>query len=102
MDIRGRRYFGEELERSLEVVEKESGWERRILFIESDDPTLVRRYKESRRPHPAAVNGDVLGAIRTERRDLAALREKADLVVDTSGYSALDTQIGRASCRERV
>jgi RNase adapter protein RapZ len=93
MDIRGRRYFGEELERSLEVVEKEEGWERRILFIESDDPTLVRRYKESRRPHPAAKNGDVLAAIRAERRDLAPLREKADLVVDTSGYSALDTRL---------
>jgi RNase adapter protein RapZ len=93
MDIRGRRYFGEELERSLEVVEKEKGWERRILFIESDDPTLVRRYKESRRPHPAATNGDVLAAIRAERRDLAPLREKADLVVDTSGYSALDTRL---------
>jgi UPF0042 nucleotide-binding protein len=93
MDIRGRRYFGEELERSLEAVEKESGWERRILFVESDDPTLVRRYKESRRPHPAARDGDVLEAIRAERRDLAALREKADLVVDTSGYSALDTRL---------
>ena len=93
MDIRGRRYFGEELERSLEAVEREEAWERRILFIESDDPTLVRRYKESRRPHPAAINGDVLGAIRAERRDLAALREKADVVVDTSGYSALDTRL---------
>ena len=93
MDIRGRRYFGEELERSLEAVEKEEGWERRIVFIESDDPTLVRRYKESRRPHPAARNGDILEAIRTERRDLAALREKADVVVDTSGYSALDTRL---------
>jgi UPF0042 nucleotide-binding protein len=92
-DIRGRRYFGEELERGLEAVEKESGWERRILFIESDDPTLVRRYKESRRPHPAARDGDVLEAIRAERRDLAALREKADLVVDTSGYSALDARL---------
>jgi RNase adapter protein RapZ len=93
MDSRGRRYFGEELERSLEAVEKEKGWEHRILFIESDDPTLVRRYKESRRPHPAARNGDVLEAIRAERRDLATLREKADLVVDTSGYSALDARI---------
>jgi UPF0042 nucleotide-binding protein len=93
MDIRGRRYFGEELERSLEAVEREDGWERRILFIESDDPTLVRRYKESRRPHPAAINGDILEAIRAERRDLAALKEKADLVVDTSGYSALDTRL---------
>jgi RNase adapter protein RapZ len=93
MDIRGRRYFGEELERSLEAVEREDGWEHRILFIESDDPTLVRRYKESRRPHPAARDGDVLEAIRAERRELAALREKADLVVDTSGYSALDVRL---------
>jgi RNase adapter protein RapZ len=92
MDIRGRRYFGGELERSLENVE-ESDWERRILFVESDDRTLVRRYKESRRPHPAARNGDVLEAIRAERRDLANLREKADLVVDTSGYSTLDARI---------
>jgi RNase adapter protein RapZ len=93
MDIRGRRYFGEELERSLEAVGEESGWERRILFVESDDRTLVRRYKESRRPHPAARNGDVLEAIREERRYLATLREKADLVVDTSGYSALDARL---------
>lgn len=93
VDIRGRRYFGEELDRSLEAVERESGWERRILFIESDDRTLVRRYKESRRPHPAARDGDVLGAIRAERRFLAHLREKADLVVDTSNYSALDTRL---------
>ena len=93
MDIRGRRYFGQELERSLEAVERESGWEHRIIFVESDDPSLVRRYKESRRPHPAARDGDVLEAIRAERRDLAGLREKADLVIDTSGFSALDTRL---------
>ena len=93
VDIRGRRYFGEELERSLEAVEEESGWESRILFIESDDRTLVRRYKESRRPHPAAKNGDVPQAIRDERRVLSNLRERADLVVDTSGYSALDARL---------
>jgi UPF0042 nucleotide-binding protein len=93
VDMRGRRYFGEELERNLEAVEREKGWEHSILFIDSDDPTLVRRYKESRRPHPAARNGDVLEAIRRERRDLANVREKADLVVDTSGYSALDTRL---------
>ena len=93
MDMRGRRYFGEELERSLEAVEQESGWDHRILFIDSDDPSLVRRYKESRRPHPAARNGDVLEAIRRERQDLSTLREMADLIVDTSGYSALDARL---------
>ncbi len=93
MDMRGRRYFGEELERNLQAVEEDSGWEHRILFVDSDDPTLVRRYKESRRPHPAARDGDVLEAIRRERRDLSTLREMADLVVDTSGYSALDARL---------
>lgn len=93
MDTRGRRYFGEELEKSLETVAAQAGWEHRVLFIESDDPSLVMRYKESRRPHPAARNGDVLEAIRAERRDLATLREKADLVIDTSGYSALDVRL---------
>ena len=93
MDMRGRRYFGEELERNLQALEEDSGWDHRILFVDSDDPTLVRRYKESRRPHPAALNGDVLEAIRRERRDLATLREMADLVVDTSGYSALDARL---------
>ncbi len=93
MDGRGRRYFGGELERSLEAWGSGGGWERRIIFVESDDPTLVRRYKESRRPHPAARNGDVLEGIRAERRDLASVREKADLIVDTSGYSALDGRV---------
>jgi len=93
MDIRGRQYFGGELEQSLEAVEQASGWEKKILFVESDEPTLVRRYKESRRPHPAARNGDVLEAIRSEREDLSTLRERADVVVDTSGYSALDARV---------
>lgn len=93
MDIRGRQYYGGDLERSLEAVESAGDWEHRVLFIESDEPSIVMRYKESRRPHPAARNGDVLEAIRSERRDLATLREKADLVVDTSGYSALDVRL---------
>lgn len=88
VDIRGRRYFGEEMEKGLGFVRGESGWEPQIIFIEADDGTLVRRYKESRRPHPAATNGDVLAAIRSERRELSGLRAFADVVVDTSGLSA--------------
>ena len=92
VDIRGRRYFGGGLEGDLGPVKDESGWEPRIIFLEADDPTLVRRYKESRRPHPAATNGDVLAAIRAERRDLSGLREIADVVVDTSSLSALEVK----------
>lgn len=96
VDIRGRRYFGERIEQGLgRLLAAEDGsadgaaggWEAQVIFMEADDPTLVRRYKESRRPHPAAKNGDVLAAIREERRDLAGLREIADVVVDTSRMS---------------
>ena len=88
-DIRGRRYFGEQPEQSFGALgEIGDGWEHQVVFIEADDPTLVRRYKESRRPHPAARNGDMLAAIRDERLYFANLRERADLVVDTSNLSA--------------
>ncbi len=87
-DIRGRQYFGEELENVLENTDFASGWERRVMFLEADEPTLVGRYKESRRPHPAAKDGDVLAAIKSERRDLQGLREIADVVVDTTSLSS--------------
>lgn len=93
MDIRGLRYFGAEIRESLELVEGEAGWEPQVIFVEADDPTLVRRYKESRRPHPAARDGDVISAIQRERTDLATLRERADVVVDTSGLSAAELRL---------
>ena len=87
-DIRGRRYFGDHPEDSIGEVGDGGG--RRVVFLEADEPTLIRRYKESRRPHPGARDGDVLAAIRDERRYFANLREKADLVVDTSNLSAAE------------
>ena len=92
VDIRGRQYFGEELEKGLGFVRDESSWEPQIIFIEADDRTLVRRYKESRRPHPAATDGNVLAAILAERRILSSLRESADIIVDTSGLSAAEAK----------
>jgi UPF0042 nucleotide-binding protein len=92
VDIRGSRYFGEEIGEGLDFVRSESDWEPQIIFLEADDPTLVMRYKESRRPHPAATSGDVLAAIQAERRDLSGLRENADVVVDTSSLSAMEVK----------
>lgn len=92
VDIRGQRYFGEELEGSLGRLRSEVGWEPQVIFMEADDPTLVRRYKESRRPHPAARGGDVLEAIRAERRDLSGLREVADVIIDTTGMTPRDAK----------
>ena len=92
VDIRGRQYFGEEIEKGLDFVRGGSEWEPQIIFIEADDRTLVRRYKESRRPHPAATDGNVLAAILAERRILSSLRESADIIVDTSGLSAAEAK----------
>ena len=92
VDIRGSRYFGEEIGEGLDFVRGESDWEPQIIFLEADDQTLMMRYKESRRPHPAATNGDVLAAIQAERRDLSGLREIADVIVDTSLLSAAESK----------
>lgn len=56
----------------------------RVLFVDADDASLVRRFDSSRRPHPLQGNGRLLDGIRAERELLGDLRATADLVVDTS------------------
>lgn len=55
-----------------------------ILFLDSGDPALVRRYKASRRRHPLALNGRIEDGIALERELLDPLRQRADYVIDTS------------------
>jgi UPF0042 nucleotide-binding protein len=59
----------------------------RIVFLEASDQALVRRFSESRRPHPLAPSGSALEGIQAERARLAHLKAKADLVIDTSGFT---------------
>jgi UPF0042 nucleotide-binding protein len=56
-----------------------------ILFLEAETDVLIRRFKETRRPHP--LGGDLLEAIQSERESLAVLRQNADRVIDTSSFS---------------
>lgn len=56
-----------------------------ILFLEADTDVLIRRFKETRRPHP--LGGNLEDAIRKERETLAPLRDHADRVIDTSSLS---------------
>ena len=60
----------------------------RLLFLQADDDQLLTRYKETRRRHPQARNGNVADGIRRERQLLAKIRERADTVIDTTGLSA--------------
>ncbi|MHB0884490.1 MAG: RNase adapter RapZ [Bacillota bacterium] len=81
-DIRGGEFF-DSLFESLEYLE-ESGVPYQILFLEADDETLVRRYKETRRRHPLAEQGSVLEGIREERQRLQELRGRATWIIDTT------------------
>jgi UPF0042 nucleotide-binding protein len=69
-----------------------------LLFLEADEKTLVRRFSETRRPHPLAVNQPLLDGIREERDALRAIRALADTIVDTSGLTVHEL---RAWVRER-
>ena len=60
----------------------------RVVFLTADEQTLMTRYKETRRRHPLAPHGSVLDGIRAEQQLLAPVRERADIVIDTSGLSA--------------
>jgi len=68
---------------ALENLEKH-GVPYQILFIEADDETLVRRYKETRRRHPLAPHGRVLEGITEERKRLEEIRGRAHVMIDTS------------------
>jgi UPF0042 nucleotide-binding protein len=81
-DVRGGDYFEELLEVLGQL--RQSGLEPTVLFLEADEGTLLDRFKETRRRHPLAPNGRVLEGIRAEREILGPLRERADVVMDTS------------------
>lgn len=59
----------------------------RVLFLECDDEVLRSRFRETRRRHPLAPEGDLREAMQRERELLRSLRELADWVLDTSGLS---------------
>lgn len=78
--------FAEELPRLFAEIDRER-IEPRLLFLEASDEVLVRRFSETRRPHPLAVDQPVIEGIRRERELLAEMRGRADMVFDTSGWS---------------
>lgn len=82
VDIRS----GREIEGLQQVLEHllAKGLHCEILYLDSSDAALVRRYKETRRSHPLARDGRVEDGIREERKKLEFLKKQADYIVDTS------------------
>ncbi len=81
VDIRGRGFFSE----FRDIVQQlKSNIDLRVMFLDADDATLVRRFESVRRPHPLQAGGSIVDGIATERARLAEIREASDLVIDTS------------------
>lgn len=84
-DVRAAQYFDEMVQALDDLVAR--GAHCRILFLEASDEALVARYQSTRRPHPVAQEGPLLAGIQEERRLLKPLRDRADVVVDTTGLN---------------
>jgi len=64
----------------------------RVIFLEANDPALLRRFSETRRPHPLGTNAPVRASLTAERRRLRPIRALADLVIDTSKFNVHELQ----------
>jgi UPF0042 nucleotide-binding protein len=95
MDIRGGKFFDELME-SLDFLDQEK-IQGEILFLEANDETLIRRFKETRRLHPLSPDGRIPEGILKERRRLAEIRGRADKIIDSTNLS---TQELKARLRE--
>ncbi len=106
MDIRGGEFFDSFSEALLFL--KSNNYHYEILFLEADQETLIRRYKEVRRQHPLAGEGSILQGITAERDRLSQLRQRADLVINTTPLtpqqlrSELQTHFAGEGCKENL
>lgn len=96
-DLRSQGLFDEMPEALASLHDLELSY--KVVFLDASDEVLMRRYDETRRRHPLATDGSTtLAAIRRERARLRDIRDRADLVIDTSHLrtSALRSKIRRS------
>lgn len=82
LDVRTDQAFSQ-VEDILDRM-RTNGYKFEILFMDSTEEVLIKRYKESRRAHPLSPDGRVEDGVRKERQILQGIRKKADYVFDTS------------------
>jgi RNase adapter protein RapZ len=90
IDCRTRAFDPPDLIKRMAARRGETGPEPKLLFLDCEDEILRRRFNETRRRHPLALDRPVTDGIAHERRVMAGLREHADLVIDTSQLSGGD------------
>jgi UPF0042 nucleotide-binding protein len=84
-DVRGKEYFPQLFQVLNEL--KERGIKHQILFLDASDKALVKRFKETRRRHPLAEEGEIIEGITKERKMLEKLKGMADMIIDTSNLA---------------
>jgi UPF0042 nucleotide-binding protein len=90
LDVRNRDFAARALAQAPDRLAQMFGEPARILFLDCSDEVLLRRFSETRRPHPLSPEGSPSEGIAAERRLLAPIRERADVLIDTSDLSPHD------------
>jgi UPF0042 nucleotide-binding protein len=85
IDLRERAFLGD-YSAVLEGIRR-AGHQVEILYLDAADDVLVRRFSETRRPHPLAEGADVASGIARERQGLAGLKGLADRIIDTTAFT---------------
>lgn len=86
VDVR-ERGFTERFPTVYRGLKRQAGISPSLVFLEADDRTLVRRFSETRRPHPLAGRQPAIEGIRAEREALRPIRKMADVILDTSRFT---------------
>jgi UPF0042 nucleotide-binding protein len=90
IDTRTRDFSAERLISEMDSLRTNAQVDARLLFLQSDDDVLMRRFTETRRRHPLAIDRPVSDGIARERHILGPLVDAADLVLDTSDLTIHD------------
>ena len=90
IDVRTRGFAVPDLVETIDRLVAEHDLALKVVFLDCDDELLERRYTETRRRHPLALDRPVADGIRLERQRLWPLRGRADLVIDSSALTPSD------------
>lgn len=90
IDVRTEGFSGDGVIAFLNELNARDDVKARLIFLDCDDETLLRRFSETRRKHPLASDRPVADGIRRERELLAPIKNRADLALDTSQLSIHD------------
>lgn len=102
IDVRGGEFFSALSDHVADLRARNVNL--RVLFLEANDAALVKRFEQVRRPHPLQGDGTILDGITEERRRLLAVRDQADVLIDTSDLNIhqLSTRIAEGFSLEQT